>query len=90
MLSMFAVATQFVMSRQDFSVFSLSLCRDLVCYVATRLLFPVLESLSRPCLSVFSLYLCHDLKIPVATSKHFFILKYVATLDSFVATRSVH
>ena len=46
-LSMFAVATQFVMSRQDFSVFNLSLYRDPVCYVVTRLLFLVLESLSR-------------------------------------------
>ena len=35
------------MSRQDFSIFSLSLSRDPVCYVATRLLFPVLESLLR-------------------------------------------
>ena len=43
--SIFDVTIQFVMSRQDFSVFSLSLCRDLVCYVATRLLFLVLESL---------------------------------------------
>ena len=31
-----------------------------------------------------------DLNIPVTTSKLLFILKYVATLNSFVATRSVH
>ena len=43
-LSMFAVATQFVMSRHDFSVFNLSLCCDLVFYVATKLIFLVLES----------------------------------------------
>ena len=43
-LSMFAVATQFVMSRHDFSVFNLSLCCDLVCYVVARLLFLMLES----------------------------------------------
>ena len=46
-LLMFAVATQFFMSRHDFSVFSLSLCCDPVCYTATRLLFLVLEYLSR-------------------------------------------
>ena len=59
-LLMFAAATKFVMSRQDFFVFILFLCRDLVCYIATqfvlsrpvcsivtRLLFLVLESLSR-------------------------------------------
>ena len=35
------------MSRQNFSVFSLYLCRDPVCYVTTRPLFLVLESFSR-------------------------------------------
>ena len=54
-LSMFAIATQFIMSRHDFSVFSLSLCRDPVCYVAAKLLFFVLESLSRHG------KVCHDL-----------------------------
>ena len=36
-----------LLPRPDFSLFILSLCRDLVYYVATRLLFLVLESLSR-------------------------------------------
>ena len=48
------------------------------------------KSLSRPCLSVFNLFLCRDLSISVTTSKLLFSLKYVATLNSFVAIRSVH
>ena len=35
------------MSRQDFFLLSLSLCRNPICYVAIRPLFFVLESLSR-------------------------------------------
>ena len=94
---MFAVVTQFVMSLQDFSIFSLSLCRDLDCYVVTRLLFFVLESLSqyrKVCRDL--VYLCSaDLRVMTlgSLSRHRNIsstLKYVATLDSFVATRSVH
>ena len=46
-LSMFVVVTHYVMLLQDFSVFSLSLCRDPFCYVVTILLFLMLESLSR-------------------------------------------
>ena len=71
------VATQFVMSRQEFSSLCWNLCRDIEKSVAT---------LS----SLFSLSLCRDLKILVATSKHLFSLKYVVTLDSFVVTKSVH
>ena len=32
---------------RTFSIFNLSMCRDLVCFIATRLLFLALESLSR-------------------------------------------
>ena len=53
-LSMFVVTTQIVMSRQDFYVFSLSLCCDPVCYVATGLFYIQLIILSRPSL------LCRD------------------------------
>ena len=38
---------QVFMSRQEFSVFSLSLCRNPVCYVATKLFLFVLQSLSQ-------------------------------------------
>ena len=77
--------------------FSQSLCRDLVLLCRDKTSFPCVgifvarwKSLSQPCASVFSLFLCCDLNIYVATSKLLINLKYVATLNSFVATRSVH
>ena len=74
---MFYVVTQFVMSRQNFSVFNSSLCRDLICYVATRLLCFMLSYLSRP------RKVCRDFV------SIFSALKYVTTRFSFVATKVV-
>ena len=71
------VATRFVVSLQDFSSLCWNLFHDIEKSIATLR-------------SQFILSLCHDLKIPVAASKHLFSLKHVATLDSFVVTKSVH
>ena len=77
--------------------FRQSLCRDqvLLCRDKTYLscvgIFVVrLKSVPRPCLSMFSLFLCRDLNISVVTSKLLFSLKSIATLNSFVVTKSVH
>ena len=43
-LSMFVIRDPVFMSRQDFSVFSLSLCRNPVCYIMIGPFFLVLES----------------------------------------------
>ena len=95
-LSMFLSRPSFYVTTRLF-LFSSSLCRNPVCYVATRPLLLVLESLSRHrkvCRGLVyqcSAYLC------VATlrslSQHRNIssaLKYVATLHSFIVTKSVH
>ena len=93
-LSMFSVATQFLCRDR---IFSLSLCRDPVCYLAARPLFLVLKYLSRhrkvyrDLVYQCSAYLCvATLRSLSQHRKHLFSLKYVTTLDSFIATRSVH
>ena len=91
------------LSRPSFHVatrlfaFNSSLCHDPVLLCRDKTSLPCVgifvtrwKSLSRPCLFVFSLFQCRDLNIFVATSKLLFNLKYVATLNSFVVTRSIH
>ena len=93
--SIFAVTAQFSCRDKTLLCSAYLFCHDLVCYVATTLLCFVLKSLSR------HIKVCHDLVslclayFYVATlrsmSRHILIspLKYIATLSSFVATRSV-
>ena len=95
-LSMFSVTTKFYVATRLF-VFSSSLCRDPVCYVATRPLLLMLESLSRhrkvyrDLVYHCSAYLCvMTLRSLLQHRNISSALKYVATLHSFIVTRSVH
>ena len=89
-LTMFSIATQFIMSLQDFSIFNLSLCHDPICYVATRLLFLVLESLSRHrqvCRDL--VYLC-SADLNVTTSRSLSQLELICQYsDLCVATKEI-
>ena len=72
-------------SQQDFSVFSLYLCHNPICYVATRPLFHVLESLSRHrkvCLDIET-----SLQLEVCLNIGFFYCDQVSSLSKHHMSR---